>query len=81
VETLTGELTKAQEVNATLTKQVEDLLKLPATPKGALNAIAKGGTTPEQATEVEPIRKGDGTVDEAATLIKSIHRGKPVVIG
>ncbi len=77
---LTTKLAKSEEVNADLQKQVDALKALPAPPKGAVTAVAKGadasGAAPTD--EVEPIRKGDGTIDEVATLIKSTHRGAVV---
>ena len=77
-EALTVELAKAADDNAALSKRIAELEKLPAAPKGVVTAVAKGVTTTPTAQEAEPVRKGDGTVDEAATLIKSIHRGAPV---
>lgn len=78
---LEEELSKVTSENAELKKSIEAFKALPAAPKGSVMAVAKGadlGTGGEARKEVEPIRKGDGSVDDVATSIKAIHRGAPV---
>lgn len=78
---LEEELTKVSSENVELKKTIEEFKALPAAPKGSTMAVAKGadlGTGGEAKKEVEPIRKGDGSVDDVATSIKAIHRGAPV---
>lgn len=75
VDALTAELAKAADEKAELLKQIEALKALPAAPKGNVTAVTKSGDSPAPgaAKEVEPIRKGDGSIDEVATLIKATH--------
>lgn len=74
-EALETELAKANTKNAELQKQVDELKALPAPPKGSVMAVQKGVDAPNaQTPELEPIRKGDGTIDEVATAIKQTHR-------
>lgn len=79
-EALAADLAKATEANAELAKRVKELEDQPAPAKGAVMAVAKGTEviSGDEPPAVEPVRKGDGTTDDVATLIKSIHRGQPV---
>ena len=72
---LRGDLKKANDTIGELQKQVA---KQPTLPKGALHVVEKGseanaGVTSE--VTVEPVLKGDGTVDDLATAIKKVHVG------
>lgn len=79
-------VTKAlQESNAALTAQHADLLQkfnaLPVPPKGVVTPIEKSAETSaalgggdQSINQVNPVKKSDGTVDEAATLMKSVYR-------
>jgi len=62
-----------------LRKAHADLLAQPAPPKGALRAVEKaadrGGESPASAS---PVLKSDGSVNEAATLIKAARAGHQV---
>ena len=75
VDALTAELAKAADEKTELLKQIEALKALPAAPKGTVTAVTKGSDVAAVGApkEVEPIRKGDGTIDEVATLIKATH--------
>lgn len=69
------DLTKAHTTIADLQKQVA---KSPSVPKGQLHVVEKsaeanGGLATE--VTVEPVLKGDGTVDDLATAIKKVHVG------
>ena len=79
---LKGELAKRDAVIDGLTKRLTALEAQPAPAKAILKAVGKGDDVPlaANADEVTPIIKRDGTTDDAATLIKSIHRtgGMPV---
>jgi hypothetical protein len=72
---LRGDLKKANDTIEDLQKRVA---KSPTVPKGALHVVEKGseanaGLTTE--VTVEPVLKGDGTVDDLATAIKKVHVG------
>jgi hypothetical protein len=72
---LRGDLKKANDTIDDLQKRVA---KSPTAPKGALHVVEKGseanaGLTTE--VTVEPVLKGDGTVDDLATAIKKVHVG------
>lgn len=60
-----------------LAKRVKAVEDQPAPAKGALNAVAvdksKDGATGSEKPGMRPVMKSDGTVDEAATLVKVIH--------
>jgi phage head maturation protease len=68
-----GELIKAALIEVlALRKRVSDLEARPSQPKGYAMAVTKsadgGGETNN--TEVQPVKKADGTVDDLATLVK-----------
>lgn len=72
---LRNDLKKANDTIGELQKQVA---KQPATPKGSLHVVEKGseanaGLAAE--VTVEPVLKGDGSVDDLATAIKKVHVG------
>lgn len=70
------QLAKALAAVDTLTKRVEALEQQPAPGKALLKAIGKGDdvSTPDpKRDDIEPIRKADGSIDEAATELKKIH--------
>lgn len=75
LDTAKADLAKVSAERDTLKTRIAELEKMPAPGKALLKVITKGddvsGTT---APEVEPVRKHDGSVEDAATLIKSIHR-------
>lgn len=63
----------------TLQKRVSELEALPEVPKGVSKVVAKG----EDVTDPEALLKGftpiiehDGSLNEAATLMKAVHAGK-----
>lgn len=60
-------LTKVDE----LTKRVTELEAQPAAPKAAQFAVEKAADAGKVETEMKPVTKADGTVDETATLIKA----------
>ena len=65
-----------------LQKRVKELEALPAPGKAFLRAVAKGedaGAEDEPASKVAPVIDHRGDINEAATLIKMIRAGAPVV--
>lgn len=65
-----------------LQKRVKELEALPAPGKAFLRAVAKGedtGTDDDPASKVAPVIDHRGDINEAATLIKMIRAGVPVV--
>ena len=65
-----------------LQKRVKELEALPAPGKAFLRAVAKGedtGTDDDPASKVAPVIDHRGDINEAATLIKMIRAGAPVV--
>ena len=65
-----------------LQKRVQELEALPAPGKAFLRAVAKGedaGAEDEPASKVAPVIDHRGDINEAATLIKMIRAGAPVV--
>ncbi|WP_198390961.1 DUF6582 domain-containing protein [Burkholderia ubonensis] len=86
VATLAGErdtLQKQFDEQATLVKKLSEA---PVDPKGALNSVAVAigkshdFVAGEQQEEVEPVRKADGSIDEAATAIKKARRNGGVIV-
>lgn len=71
-------------VNGELSKAIERIQALedqPAPMRGVLRVVEKGSDyVPElhKAEEMTPVRKADGSIDEAATAIKKIHRQAPI---
>lgn len=64
---------------STALARVAELEAKPVPPKGALKAVAKGedlGDPGATEQKVDPVRKSDGSTDDVATLIKSIHAGR-----
>ncbi|CAK0014683.1 Uncharacterised protein [Burkholderia pseudomallei] len=65
---------------------VKKLSETPVDPKGALNSVAVAigkshdFVAGEQQEEVEPVRKADGSIDEAATAIKKARRNGGVIV-
>lgn len=87
-EKVAGELNDLRKSFDSLQTEHETLKKawadVPTAPKGALTVVAKGEDLSDaqvEADKVEPVRKQDGSVDEAATAIKKIHAGggRPMV--
>ena len=81
-EKVAGELNTLRKSFDSLQTEHETLKKAwadtPTAPKGALTVVAKGEDLSDaqvEADKVEPVRKQDGSVDEAATAIKKIHAG------
>ena len=75
-------LAKANDAAAVLAKRVTQLEAMPAPGKALLKAIGKGddlGTPVAAAPLVKPVFKGDGSVDDAATLIKQLHASRVAV--
>lgn len=81
---LKSELAKRDDEIAILKQQMATVLAQPMPAKGVLNAVAveKSGDTGGgiEPAGMSPIFKDDGTVDEAATLLKVVHRagGRPI---
>jgi hypothetical protein len=69
------------KATAPLLERIKKLESQPAPAKVSLFAVTKGGIPvgEDQNTQVDPVRTPTGEVDEAATLIKGVHRsgGKP----
>ncbi len=66
-----ADLAKVEGERDTLKKRVTELEALPAAPKGSTKDISKAqDMAQETTTEIKPVRKHDGSVDETATLIK-----------
>ena len=77
LSSLTEELAKAQTAIAEKDAEILKLKAQPAPAKGNVTVVHKTGDVPPSSNEVivEPIRKGDGSIDDLATSIKAIHRG------
>ena len=64
--------------NEELKKRLKNIEDQPAPAKGVTRAVVVGksedGSTGGEAPGMGPVLKSDGTVDEAATLVKVIHR-------
>lgn len=59
--------------------QIQDLLKQPEAPKASLHAISKAADTSGNNDALDgfkPITNADGSLNEAATLIKAVQAGK-----
>ncbi|WP_196483711.1 DUF6582 domain-containing protein [Burkholderia diffusa] len=83
---ITGERDELQKKFDEQAALVKKLSAEPVEPKGALNSVAAaiekshdfvGG---DQQEDVEPVRKADGSIDEAATAIKKARRNGGVVV-
>lgn len=83
-EKMAGELGELRKSFGTLQAAHDDLKKrydaLPTAPKGGLKVIEKGedlaGSMQDAAPDaVAPVLKGDGSVDDVATMIKKVHAG------
>ena len=73
-------LAKAAARIEELTKALKDLQQQPEPVRAALRAVGKGQDIGEQpGTEVEPITKADGTIDEGLTAIRKALRN-PVLV-
>lgn len=72
------QLAKAATEGEELRKRLGELEAQPAPPTAALLAVDKGQEVAMQETkpddETKLVRKADGTVDEAASIIKAIHQ-------
>lgn len=80
-----AEINKLSDSLAKSQARVTELEAMPAPGKALLKAISKGEDIDPAATarqEVDPVKKADGTVDDAATLIKGIHKtgGRMLVV-
>lgn len=62
-----------------LGKEVERLKAMPETPKATTTDISKAQDMGQKPSEPDPVRKSDGSIDEAATLIKAAQ-AKPMRI-
>lgn len=75
---------EVQKAVAPLLEQINLLKAQPAAPRAVLRAVAKaqdlGTDNPGAGTQIEPVRKNSGEVDEVATDIKSVHKsgGRPL---
>lgn len=73
-----------QKAVAPLLEQINLLKAQPTAPRAVLRAVAKaqdlGTDNPGAGTQIEPVRKNSGEVDEVATDIKSVHKsgGRPL---
>lgn len=77
IDSLRTDLTKANE-------RIAEIEKQPLPGKALLKAIGKGAdiASPESTNQdVEPVRKADGTVDDAATAMKAVHARGGMSIG
>lgn len=77
-----GELEKVSGECATLRKRVAELEALPKAGAPALKSMDKAQDANPSGTKqtVDPVKKSDGTVDDAATMFKSIHQNGPMII-
>ncbi|WP_273919965.1 DUF6582 domain-containing protein [Burkholderia pseudomallei] len=86
VATLAGERDTLQKQFDEQAALVKKLSETPVDPKGALNSVAVAigkshdFVAGEQQEEVEPVRKADGSIDEAATAIKKARRNGGVIV-
>ncbi|WP_063902636.1 DUF6582 domain-containing protein [Burkholderia ubonensis] len=86
VATLAGERDMLQKQFDEQAALVKKLSEAPVDPKGALNSVAVAigkshdFVAGEQQEEVEPVRKADGSIDEAATAIKKARRNGGVIV-
>lgn len=72
-------VTKLATERDTLTKRVKELEAMPEVPKAALKSLEKGedlGVTNASRPVSVTIHNGDGSENEAASLIKMIHAGQ-----
>lgn len=72
-------VTKLAADRETLSKRVKDLEAMPEAPKAALKSLEKGddlSVTDASRTAPATVHNGDGSANEAASLIKMIHSGK-----
>ena len=72
-------VTKLATERDTLTKRVKELEAMPEAPKAALKSLEKGedlGVTNASRPASVTIHNGDGSENEAASLIKMIHAGQ-----
>ncbi len=69
-------LRQMQDERDNLKQQLAKLAAEPAPSPAVLKAIAKGDDLGEAAPTVSPVQNGDGSVNDAASLIKMIHAGK-----
>jgi hypothetical protein len=72
-------VTKLATERDTLTKRVKELEAMPEAPKAALKSLEKGddlAVTDASRTAAATVHNGDGSANEAASLIKMIHSGK-----
>lgn len=69
-------LRQMQDERDDLKQQLAKLAAEPAPSPAVLKAIAKGDDLGEAAPTVNPVQNGDGSVNDAASLIKMIHAGK-----
>ncbi len=80
---VTAKLGEAAALIEALTKRIKVLEDQPAPAKGITRPIAvtKTQDTPagDDSPGMKPVMKADGTVDEAATLAKVIHRANPTI--
>lgn len=70
-----AELTKRDAIIETLGKRLKALEDQPLPPKGVVRVVDKSGDTggAPAVVDVEPIKKVDGTIDDAATEMKKVH--------
>ncbi|WP_063898984.1 DUF6582 domain-containing protein [Burkholderia ubonensis] len=86
VATLAGERDTLQKQFDEQAALVKKLSEAPVDPKGALNSVAVAigkshdFVAGDQQEEVEPVRKADGSIDEAATAIKKARRNGGVIV-
>lgn len=86
VTLMTAERDELQKKFDEQAELVKKLSEQPVDPKGALNSVAVAigkshdFVAGEEQEEVEPVRKADGTIDEAATAFKKARRNGGVVV-
>jgi len=72
-------VTKLAADRNTLAKRVKELEAMPEAPKAALKSVEKGddlAVTDTSKAALVTVHNGDGSANEAASLIKMIHSGK-----
>lgn len=69
-------LRQLQDERDDLKQQLAKLAAEPAPAPAVLKTIAKGDDLGEAAPAVSPVQNGDGSINDAASLIKMIHAGK-----
>lgn len=74
IESLEDMLKKSTDTMNELAARLKKVEDMPMPAKGALLSVTKGQEIQDSVPQVTPVMKSDGTIDEAATLIKMSHQ-------